>query len=617
MNRLKSPKELEILREEILSRKALQKVCVSICLGTSCHAFGGKKVSEAFQSEIERRGIKNKVEIKNTGCHGFCEKGPIVVIHPDEICYVEVKPEDAQEIVSETIVGGKIVERLLYKDPNTGEKYVHESEIPFHKFQTKIVFDYNNKVSPRSIDDYIALGGYLALKKAIFEMTPENVLSEIKEANLRGRGGGGFDAGRKWESARNASGSPKYVVVNCDEGDPGAYMDRSLMEENPHIILEGLTLGAYAIGSNKGFIYVREEYPYAVENALFAIEQARERGLLGKNILGSGFSFDVDVHRGAGAFVSGESSALLTTLEGLVGEPRPKYIHMAEKGLWGKPTNLNNVETWANVPLIISNGSSWFRSIGTEGSKGTKIFSLVGKVNNTGLIEVPMGITLRDIIYKIGGGIKGEKKFKAVQTGGPSGGCIPEQYLDTPVDFDELTKLGSMMGSGGMIVMDEDTCMVDVAKYFTDFLKDESCGKCAPCREGLDRMSEILERITEGKGMPEDIELLLKISSLMKDASLCALGTTAPNPVLSTIRYFRDEYDAHIIEKRCPALACRNLVEYLVDETKCTGCGACVKSCPSNAISGKKKKAHSIDQGECINCGICFDICKFDAVVKR
>ncbi|MBU0753767.1 MAG: NADH-quinone oxidoreductase subunit NuoF, partial [Planctomycetes bacterium] len=472
--------------------------------------------------------------------------------------------------------------------------------------------------SPQSIEDYLADGGGKALIKALFEMSPDQVIGEVKESKLRGRGGAGFPAGVKWEFARRSQGEPKYVVVNCDEGDPGAYMDRSLMEGNPYGVLEGLIIGAYAIGSHEGYFYVRQEYPLALENLSAAIERAKEYGLLGKDILGSGFDFNVKVHRGAGAFVCGEETALLHSLEGKAGEPRPRPPYPAVKGLWDKPTNINNVETWANVPLIINKGAKVFASIGTEGSKGTKIFSLVGKINNTGLVEVPMGITLRDVIFKIGGGIPGNKKFKAVQTGGPSGGCIPEELLDLKIGFDELTKAGSMMGSGGMIIMDEDTCMVDVARYFIDFLTDESCGKCVPCREGLRQMHKILTRITEGKGREDDIATLESLAETAVEASLCALGSTAANPFLSTFRYFRHEYEAHIAEKRCPALSCKELISYYIDPARCAGCLLCLKKCPEDAIDGGKKKIHIIDQEKCTNCGTCLDVCpaKFNAVIK-
>ncbi|TSA26629.1 MAG: NADH-quinone oxidoreductase subunit F, partial [Bacteroidetes bacterium] len=527
-------------------------------------------------------------------------------------------PEDVPDIFSLTIQEKKVVDRLLYTDPTTGEKVTCESDIPFYTHQNRLVFGTNQKIDPTSVEDYLAIGGFQALVKALFAMTPEQVIKEVKESRLRGRGGGGFPAGVKWEFARNAPGEPKYVVVNCDEGDPGAYMDRSLMEGNPFGVLEGLLIGAYAIGAREGYIYVRQEYPLAVKNLGIAIRHAEECGLLGKNILGSGFDFTIKVHRGAGAFVCGEETALLKSLEGRAGEPRPRPPYPAVKGLWDKPTNINNVETWATVPLIISKGAGFFTSIGTEESKGTKIFSLVGKIANTGLVEVPMGITLRDIIFRIGGGIPGGKQFKAVQTGGPSGGCIPEKLLNLAVGFDELTAAGSMMGSGGMIVMDEDTCMVDVARYFINFLTDESCGKCLPCREGLRQMHKILTNITEGKGKEGDIELLEVLSETATEASLCALGKTAPNPFLSTLRYFREEYEAHISEKRCVALSCKELIAYYIDPEKCQACMICFKKCPVEAIDGARKTIHIIDQEKCTRCNTCFEVCpsKFAAVRK-
>jgi len=617
MPRINSPDELEKVRNGIVSRRDPNRTCISICAGTGCLASGANEVITAFQAEIEKQGLETAVDAKGTGCPGFCERGPVVVIYPEEICYLEVKPEDVPEIVSQTLQK-KVVDRLLYVDPATGEKASRESDIPFYKNQVRNIIGNNIRIDPKNIDDYLALGGYSALAKVLFRMTSEQVLNEVKKADLRGRGGGGFPTGRKWEESRNGPDEIKYVIVNADEGDPGAFMDRALLEGNPHSILEGLTIGAYAIGSHEGYIYVRQEYPLAVENVTIAIEQAEEYGLLGKNILGSGFDFTVKVHQGAGAFVSGESSALMTALEGRVGEPRPKYIHTAVKGLWERPSVLNNVETWANVPLIINKGADWFAQFGTEGSKGTKIFSLVGKINNTGLVEVPMGITLRDIIYKVGGGIPGGKRFKAVQTGGPSGGCIPEERLDMKVDFDELTRAGSMMGSGGMIVMDEDTCMVDVARYFLDFLSDESCGKCVPCREGIRQMFKILSNIGKGKGKEGDIELLEELSETAREASLCALGKSAPNPVLSTIRYFREEYEAHIKEKRCPAYSCKELLSYHIDPEKCQACMTCLKKCPAEAISGGKKRIHVIDQEKCTKCGTCFEVCppRFGAVKK-
>ncbi|OQX24773.1 MAG: NADH dehydrogenase [Desulfobacteraceae bacterium IS3] len=615
---LNSPEQLEKFRQEILSERDPKKTCITLCAGSACHATGSGEVAASLEAEIRKQGLSDKVDIRRTGCHGFCERGPIIVIHPEEICYFQIKPEDVPEIISQTIMENKVIERLLYKDPNTGEKIVHESEIPFYKYQKRIVFGSNGSIDPKSIDDYLAIGGYSALAKALSTMTAEQVLGEVKKSNLRGRGGGGFPAGRKWEGSRNAPSDIRYVIVNADEGDPGAYMDRSLLEGNPHSVLEGLILGAYAVGSQEGYVYVRQEYPLAVENINLAIREAEKYGFLGKNILGSGFDFIVKVHQGAGAFVCGESTALMTALEGRVGEPRPKYIRSNIKGLWEKPSVLNNVETWANVPLIINKGADWFTQFGTEGSKGTKIFSVVGKITNTGLVEVPMGMTLRDIIFKIGGGIPGGKKFKAVQTGGPSGGCIPENMLDLEVGFDELTKVGSMMGSGGMIVMDEDTCMVDVARYFIEFLTDESCGKCVPCREGLRQMHKILTNITRGKGKEGDIELLQTLSETAKEAALCALGTSAPNPFLSTLHYFRDEYEAHIRDKRCPALSCKELIAFHIDPGKCKACMMCLRKCPAEAIDGGKNRIHIINQEKCTKCGTCFEICpsRFAAVKK-
>ena len=618
MPRINSPEELEKVRQEIVSRRDPSKPCISICAGAGCMASGAGEVIAAFKAEIEKQGLQADVNTRETGCPGFCERGPVVVIYPEEICYLQVKSEDVPEIVSQTIKEKKVVDRLVYVDPTTGEKATRESDIPFYKNQKRNIIGSNIKIDPKSIEDYLAIGGYSALAKVLSRMSTEEVLEEVKKSNLRGRGGGGFPTGRKWEESRNAPGETKYVIVNADEGDPGAFMDRALLEGNPHSILEGLTIGAYAVGAHEGFIYVRQEYPIAVENVTIAIKQAEEYGFLGGNILGSGFDFTVKVHQGAGAFVCGESSALMTALEGRAGEPRPKYIHTAVKGIWDRPSVLNNVETWANVPLIIHKGADWFTQFGTEKSKGTKIFSLVGKINNTGLVEVPMGITLRDIIYKIGGGIPGGKRFKAVQTGGPSGGCIPEERLDLEVGFDELTKAGSMMGSGGMIVMDEDTCTVDVARYFLNFLTDESCGKCVPCREGIRQMLKILTNITKGKGREGDIELLEELAEVAGDASLCALGRTAPNPFLSTLRYFKDEYEAHIKEKRCPALSCKELIAYHIDPNRCRACMICLRQCPAGAIVGGKDRIHVIDQGKCTKCGTCFEVCppRFGAVKK-
>ena len=614
MAKLKSAAELEALRKSIIDERDPQKICITICSGTGCQAQGSEKVAVAFREEIARRNLGGEIDLRITGCHGFCERGPLVVVKPRNIFYHGVKVKDVPAILVNAR-DNNVIQRLLYTDPKTGKTIEHEEEVPFYKKQKRLVFGNNGLIDPTVIGDYLAVGGYAALVKALFKMTSEEVIAEVKQAGLRGRGGGGFPTGVKWETARRAKSDTKYIICNADEGDPGAYMDRSLMEGNPHSVLEGMIIGAYAIGGHQGYIYVRNEYPLAVRNAEIAIEQAREYGLLGKNILGSGFDFEVRINRGGGAFICGESTALMASLEGKVGEPRAKYVHTAEQGLYDQPTNLNNEETWANVPLIINNGAGWYAKIGTENSKGTKIFSLVGKINNTGLVEVPMGITLREIIYDIGGGIPGGKKFKAVQTGGPSGGVIPESQIDIPVDFDELTKVGSMMGSGGMIVMDENTCMVDMAKYFVSFLEGESCGKCLPCREGLQRMREILNNITEGKGKQEDIELLEEISATLVDTALCALGSTAPNPVLSTIRYFRDEYEAHIKDKKCPAGVCKALITYEIDNEKCKGCQLCIKACPSEAITFVEKgKPVKLDKKKCIRCGACYDVCKLDAV---
>jgi len=616
MSKMKSFHELKSVQERLKASRDPKKPSVTICVGTGCLAYGTQKLVDSFREELAKRDLTGKIDFRTSGCHGFCERGPMVVIGPENTFYQRVGLGDAAEIIDKTLLKGEIIDRLLYVDPATGEKIVREDDVPFYKKQTRLVFGLNFKVDPKSLDDYLAIDGYSALAKAM-TMQPEAIIQEVIKANLRGRGGGGFPAGWKWDETRKADGEPKYVICNADEGDPGAYMDRSLLEGNPHLVLEGMIIGAYAIGSHEGYIYVRNEYPLAVSNIHIAIQQAREAGLLGENILGSGFSFDVKINRGGGAFVCGESSALFASLEGRAGEPRAKYIHATHRGLYDKPTNLNNVETWANVPFIINRGADWYCGIGTAGSKGTKIFSLVGKINNTGLVEVPMGTSLRKIVFEIGGGIPEGRKFKAIQTGGPSGGCIPDKLLDLPVDFDELTKIGSMMGSGGMIVMDERNCMVDVARYFTNFLVSESCGKCVPCREGIRRMRDILVDICEGRGQEGDVDLLEKMAKGIVDGALCALGNSAPNPVMSTIRHFRDEYEAHVREKRCPSGVCKALITYSVDPEKCTGCTICAKVCPTKAATGERKKAHVIDPEKCTKCGACRESCKFDAIIVR
>jgi NADH:ubiquinone oxidoreductase subunit F (NADH-binding)/(2Fe-2S) ferredoxin/Pyruvate/2-oxoacid:ferredoxin oxidoreductase delta subunit len=618
-----NPKELEAYRDKLAGKVKKTARVVRVCIGTGCAAKGSRRLYELFCEAAEQaggggNGSKVVVQAKHVGCHGLCELGPIVVIEPGQILYHSVEEPDVAEIFRETVLGGRVVERLLYQDPPTGEKVKTPGEIPFYNVQKRIVLRENGHIDPTSIDDYISVGGYSALAKALSSMDPEGVIDQVEQAGLRGRGGGGFPTARKWRSCRAAEAPEgiRYLICNGDEGDPGAFMDRSVMEGNPHAVLEGMIIGAYAVGASKGFIYVRNEYPLAVEHLKIAMEQARKLGFLGGDILGSGFSFDIRINRGGGAFVCGESTALMASLEGRTGEPRAKYIHTVESGLNGRPTVLNNVETWANVPAIVGLGASQFAAIGTEGSKGTKVFSLVGKITNTGLVEVPMGISLRRIIEEIGGGVKDGKAFKAVQTGGPSGGCIPAAHLDAAVDFDELTRLGSMMGSGGMIVMDEDTCMVNVAKYFLGFLKSESCGKCTPCREGIAQMLAILERISKGEGRLEDLDSLEALAELLAEGSLCALGKTAANPILSTLKYFREEYEEHIRDQRCPARECRGLFIYQIDPETCTGCGICRKNCPVQAITGERKQPHVIDQAICTKCNTCFEKCPFGAINK-
>jgi NADP-reducing hydrogenase subunit HndC len=549
MPRINSAVELEAFRKGLLSKKDPLKPCIAVCAGTGCLGLGNDRVISAFEDEVKKRSLEAKVDIRATGCHGFCEKGPLVVITPEEICYVEVTPQDIPEIVAQTVIGKKVIDRLIYTDPDTGEKAAHQSEIPFYKKQMRHLIGNNSKIDPKSIDEYLVLGGYAALSKSLFEMSPEQVLEEIKKANLRGRGGGGFPAGLKWETARNAPGDEKYVIVNGHEGEPGAFMDRALFTGNPHSVLEGLIIGAYAIGSHRGFIYTRHDSPQLRNHIAIALAQAEEYGFLGDNILGSGFNFTVEVHLDIGIFVSGESSALMRSIEGKTPEPRPKYIRTSVSGVWDKPTNLNNVETWANVPQIIDQGAEWYAGIGTERSKGTKLISLSGNVVNTGIVEVPFGTTLREIVYDIGGGIPNGKKLKAVHFGGPMGGSIPEGLLDTPLDFDELAKLGAPIGAGGLLVLDEDASMVDVTRFFLNFLTNESCGKCVPCREGIRQMLKIVTRISEGKGKKGDIALLEEIAAVAGAASLCALGKTASDPLLSTLRYFKEEYEANIVRE--------------------------------------------------------------------
>ncbi|MGD2270529.1 MAG: NADH-quinone oxidoreductase subunit NuoF [Desulfobacterales bacterium] len=588
----------------------IKEVVISVCTGTGGVAAGAYKVIEAFEEALREQKLMAELKPRahKVGCRGFCAKDVLVdvAINGRAETYQFVTPEKAKKIVEEHIIGGTPISKWLVKDDYHA----------FHSRQKKLVLKNCGRIDPESIDEYIAIGGYQSARK-VLKMDPAEIIKIIKQSGLRGRGGGGFPTGVKWESCRKAGGEPKYVLCNADEGDPGAFMDRSVIEGNPHSVIEGMIIGARAIGAAEGYVYIRAEYPLAVERLRLALDQAREKNFLGQTIFGTRLNFDIKVVLGAGAFVCGESTALMTSIEDKVGEPHPKYIHTVERGLWDKPSNLNNVETWANVPLIIERGGDWYSGIGSENSKGTKIFSLVGKINNTGLVEVPMGILLRDIIYDIGGGIPKKKEFKAVQTGGPSGGCIPASHLDMPVDYEHLSEVGSMMGSGGMIVMDEDTCMVDVAKYFVQFCKNESCGQCTPCREGVAQMERLLTEITEGQGTPEHIGLLEELSEMIKDTSLCGLGTTAPNPVLSTLRYFRDEYDTHILNKKCPAGVCKALTTFIIDETNCNGCGVCARNCPSEAITGEKKDVHRIDQDKCVKCRTCYEKCKFDAVQIR
>ncbi len=613
--RIESRDQFEALQAQARENEANRTQQVLVCCGTGCLASGAKKVAEAFAGEIAKRSLDAEVNlfVKSTGCHGFCERGPLVVLRPSGILYTKVKPGRVEEIVEKTLIGGEVIPGLLYKEPVSGDRIEQYAEIPFYKNQVRVAMRNIGRIDPTSILDAIAEGAYSGLAKALYEMTPDQVIDEVATSGQRGRGGAGFNTARKWRSCKSAPGDRRFVLCNGDEGDPGAFKDRSIMEGDPHSVLEGMIIGAYALGSHEGYIYVRDEYPLAVVNLTIALAEARKYGLLGDNIMGSGFDFDIQISRGGGAFVCGESSALMRSLEGKTGEPRAKYVHSTAKGLFDQPTVLNNVETWAGIGAIIDRGGAWFASMGTAKSKGTKAFSLVGKVKNTGLIELPMGTTLRHIIYDIGGGILKDRPFKAVQTGGPSGGCVPEELLDLPVDYEKLTEAGSMMGSGGMIVMDDRTCMVDVSRFFLAFLEEESCGKCTPCREGLKQMVTIYDRIIDGKGRIGDIELIERLASGMQLGSLCELGKSAPNPVLSTLRYFRSEYEAHIKDHACPAGVCRELTAFEIMDD-CDGCHLCFKVCPVDAIAGVIKEMHVIDHEACISCGACVEVCPTDSI---
>lgn len=626
MNKLNSRDDLTALREVCRKTFDAEKKKILVCGGTGCVAGGSLNIFDRLRSLLEAKGISADVELadephegsvgmKKSGCHGFCEMGPLVRIEPQGWLYTKVKIDDCEEIVERTILGGEMIERLVYRQ--NGQLYPKQEEIPFYKKQTRVVLESCGHINASSIREYIALGGYSALEKALFDMQPDEIINEVSESNLRGRGGGGFKAGRKWASCAVQKETPRYIVCNGDEGDPGAFMDRSVMEGDPHRLLEGMIIAGIAIGSSEGYIYVRAEYPLAVDRLRTAIAQAEEVGILGDNILGTDKSFHIHINRGAGAFVCGEGSALTASIEGKRGMPRVKPPRTVEHGLFNKPTNLNNVETYANVPMIITKGAEWYRSIGPENSPGTKAFALTGTIRNTGLIEVPMGTTLREVIFDIGGGMKGGTKFKAVQIGGPSGGCLTENELDIPLDFDSLKKVNAMIGSGGLVVMDDKTCMVEIARFFMNFTQNESCGKCVPCREGTKRMLEILERITEGNGRDGDIELLEELADTISNTALCGLGKTAPSPVISTIKNFREEYEAHIYQKRCPAGACSKLKRFVIDPEKCKGCSKCARNCPVNAISGKIKSPYVIDQDKCIKCGACVTNCAFGAVTEE
>ena len=597
---------------------AIARTHILVCGGTGCSSSHSQELIDAFHNLLQERGLAGEVQVIKTGCFGLCALGPVVIVYPEGCFYSHVTVEDIPEIVEEHILKGRIVTRLLYQETVVDDSTIKNlNHTKFYEKQTRVALRNCGVINPENIDEYIAMDGYEALGRVLTRMTPDEVIQVVKDSGLRGRGGGGFPTGQKWLFARQSPGDVKYVCCNADEGDPGAFMDRSVLEGDPPVVLEAMTIAGYAIGAHQGYIYVRAEYPIAIHRLQVAIKQAREYGFLGEDIFGTGFAFDIELRLGSGAFVCGEETALMTSIEGHRGEPRPRPPFPAVKGLFGVPTILNNVETWANIPRIILNGADWFAGMGTERSKGTKVFCLVGKINNTGLVEIPMGTTLREIVEDIGGGIPNGKKFKAAQTGGPSGGCIPASLIDTPIDYDNLIAIGSMMGSGGLIVMDEDTCMVDIAKFFLEFTVDESCGKCTPCRIGTRRLLEMLEMITSGNGTPELLKEMEELCYYIKANSLCALGQSAPNPVLSTLHYFRDEYEAHCIEKRCPAGVCKRLVHYVIEEDKCKGCTACARACPVNAISGEVRKPHQIDTRKCIKCGACMETCRFNAIVKR
>ena len=591
---------------------------VMVCGGTGCTSSNSAAVIAEFEKQLQEKGLDKEVKVVRTGCFGLCEAGPVCIVYPEGSFYAHVTPENVTKIVDEHLIKGRIVKELLYKGSMEEDKQTVKSldKVDFYKKQKRVALRNCGVIDPENIDEYIAFDGYKALGKVLTEMTPEEVIKVVLDSGLRGRGGAGFPTGKKWQFAAASKADQKYIICNADEGDPGAFMDRSILEGDPHSVIEAMAIGGYAIGATEGYVYVRAEYPIAVGRLQTAIDQAREYGLLGKNIFGSGFDFDMHIRLGAGAFVCGEETALMHSIEGMRGEPTPKPPFPAVRGLFDKPSNINNVETYANIPLIINKGADWFKSIGTPGNSGTKVFALGGKINNTGLVEIPMGTTLRTVIYDIGGGIPNGKKFKAVQTGGPSGGCIPAEHLDIAIDYDSLTSIGSMMGSGGMIVMDEDNCMVDIARFFLDFTVDESCGKCAPCRIGTKRMLEILERIVDGKGQDGDIEKLEELAKSIKTTALCGLGQTAPNPVLSTLKYYRHEYEAHIYEHRCPAGQCKALLSYKIDPDKCKGCTLCARNCPANCISGKVREPHVIDNSKCLKCGACMEKCKFGAITK-